>query len=129
MGPAGTGKSALATQFACAAAGRGEVASLFLFEERIGTLLRRAQRLGMPLQQALASGRARVQQIDPAELAPDEFTSLVRDAVEKHGARVIVIDSINGYFTAMPEGRSLTLQMHELLGYLAERGVASILTM
>lgn len=129
IGPAGTGKSALATQFACAAAMRGEVASLFLFEERIGTLRRRAQHLGMPLEQAIAAGKARVHQIDPAELAPDEFTNLVRVAVEEHQSRVVVVDSINGYFTAMPESRYLTLQMHELLGYLAERGVASILTM
>ncbi len=129
MGPAGTGKSALATQFACAASHRGEVASMFLFEERIGTLLRRAQHLGMPLEKLIASGKVRVHQIDPAELAPDEFTDLVRQAVTKHASRVVVIDSINGYFTAMPEARYLTLQMHELLAFLAERGVASILTM
>jgi len=129
LGPAGTGKSAMATQFACAAAERGEAASMFLFEERIGTLRRRAQHLGMPLEKVLANGTVRVHQVDPAELAPDAFTHLVREAVEKHAARVIVIDSINGYFTAMPEGRYLALQMHELLGYLAERGVASILTM
>jgi circadian clock protein KaiC len=129
IGPAGTGKSVLATQFACAAAARGETASLFLFEERVGTLRRRAEQLGMPLEEGLASGRVRVQQIDPAETAPDEFTSLVRRSVEQHGARVVVIDSLNGYFTAMPEERSLTLQMHELLGFMAELGVASILTM
>ena len=129
VGPAGTGKSALATQLACAAAQRGEVASLFLFEERIGTLRRRAQHLGMPLEEAIRSGKVRVHQVDPAELAPDEFTNLVRVAVDEHGSRVIIIDSINGYFNAMPEARYLTLQMHELLGYLAERGVASVLTM
>ncbi len=129
MGPAGTGKSALATQLACAAAQRGEIASMFLFEERIGTLVRRAQHLGMPLETAIADGRVHVHQIDPAELAPDEFSDLVRQAVEKHGSRVIVIDSINGYFTAMPDARYLILQMHELLAFLAERGIASILTM
>jgi circadian clock protein KaiC len=129
VGPAGTGKSAIATQFACAAAGRGEVASVFLFEERIGTLRRHAQNLGMALDRHIAEGKVRVQQVDPAELAPDEFTSLVRDAVVRNGARVVVIDSLNGYFTAMPEAQFLTLQMHELLGYLAERGVATILTM
>jgi circadian clock protein KaiC len=128
-GPAGTGKSALATQFACTAAERGEVASLFLFEERIGTLRRRAQHLGMPLDRMMASGKVRVHQIDPAERAPDEFTAMVRDAVDRHGARVIVVDSINGYYAAMPEARFLSLQMHEMLGYLAERGVASIVTM
>ncbi len=129
VGPAGTGKSAIATQFACAAAAREESTSIFLFEERIGTLRRRAQHLGMPLDALLQQGKVRLHQVDPAELAPDEFTHLVRAAVETHGARLVIIDSINGYFNAMPGARHLTLQMHELLGFLAERGVASILTM
>lgn len=129
MGPAGTGKSAIATQFACAAAARGECATLFIFEERIGTLRTRAEQLGMPLDAQMDAGRLRVHQIDPAELAPDEFVHLVRKAVEQDGAKLIVIDSINGYFVAMPEERYLALQMHELLSFLAERGVATILTM
>jgi circadian clock protein KaiC len=128
-GQAGTGKSAIATQFACASAARGERAAMFLFEERLGTLRRRAQHLGMALDAHLEAGGLLLHQIDPAELAPDEFTHLVRHAVEKDGARLVVIDSLNGYFTAMPEARFLTLQMHELLSYLAERGVATILTM
>jgi circadian clock protein KaiC len=129
MGPAGTGKSAVATQFVCAAARRGERAAMFLFEERIGTLRRRTQLLGMDLDAHVESKKICIHQIDPAELAPDEFTHLVREAVEKDGARVIVIDSLNGYLTAMPEGRPLILQMHELLSYLAEQGVATFLTM
>jgi circadian clock protein KaiC len=128
-GPAGTGKSVIATLFACAAAQRGEPAALFLFEERIGTLRRRAHLLGLPLDKFIENGLIRTHQIDPAELAPDEFTRLVRDAVERDHARIIVIDSINGYFTAMPEARFLSLHMHELLSYLAERGVATVLTM
>jgi circadian clock protein KaiC len=129
VGPAGAGKSALATQFACAAASRGEVATLFLFEERIGTLRRRAQQLGMALDALMSAGRVRIHQIDPAELAPDEFTHLVRKAVDAGKSSLVVIDSINGYFTAMPEARFLTLQMHELLSFLSERGVATIMTM
>jgi circadian clock protein KaiC len=129
LGPAGTGKSAIATQFACAAADRNEVVSMFLFEERVGTLRRRAKQLGMPLDAHMEKGSIRVHQIDPAELAPDEFVQLVRDAVEKQGSRLIVIDSINGLYTAMPEARSLTLQLHEMLSYLSELGVATILTM
>jgi circadian clock protein KaiC len=128
IGPAGVGKSAIATQFACAAASRGEAATIFLFEERIGTLRRRAQHLGIALDTHMETGKVRVHQIDPAELAPDEFTHLVRRGVEHDDARVVVIDSLNGYYTAMPEARSLTLQMHEMLSYLSERGVASILT-
>jgi circadian clock protein KaiC len=129
MGPAGTGKSALAAQFAAAAAARGEVAALFMFEERYATLLTRSRMLGTPLDEHVAAERILLTQVDPAELAPDQFTHLVRDAVEQRGAKLVVIDSINGYYNAMPNGRFLTLQMHELLGYLSERGVASILTM
>jgi circadian clock protein KaiC len=129
MGAAGAGKSALALQFACAAAGRGEAAALFLFEERIGTLRLRASNLCMPLEGHVARGRIALKQVDPAELAPDEFTYLVRQAVERDGARYVVIDSINGYFNAMPEARFLTLQMHELLSFLAERGVATVMTL
>lgn len=129
IGPAGAGKSALATQFALAAAKRGEAATLFLFEERIGTWQRRGEQLGMLLQEQMDAGRLHVHQVDPAEVAPDEFSHLVRDAVERHHSTVVVIDSINGYFNAMPEARFLSLQMHELLAYLSERGVASVLTM
>lgn len=128
MGPAGAGKSAIATQFACAAAERGEQAAMFLFEERIGTLRARAANLGIPLEKHLASRRVTLKQADPAELAPDEFTSLVRHAVERDKARVVVIDSLNGFFNSLPEARHLSLLMHELLGFLSERGVASILT-
>lgn len=129
IGPAGTGKSALAAQFAMAAALRGERSVLFLFEERLSTWLKRSEAMGAPAARLIEEGLVRVQQIDPAELAPDEFTHLVRLAVERDGAKVIVIDSITGYFNAMPEARFLSLQMHELLSYLAERGVATLMTM
>lgn len=125
MGPAGTGKSLIATQIVCAAAQRGENATMFLFEERLGTLRARSKALGLDID----NPKIHIQQVDPAELAPDQFSHLVRAAVEEQGARVVVIDSINGYFTAMPEAHHLTLQMHELLSFLAERGVAGILTL
>lgn len=129
IGPAGAGKSAIAAQFAAAAAQRGEPAAVFLFEERLGTWRLRSQQLGMPIDALVQSGHLRVHQIDPAELAPDEFAHRVRDAAERDGARVVVIDSITSYFTAMPEARFLSQQMHELLSYLGERGVASVMTM
>lgn len=129
IGPAGAGKSIIATQFAAASAKRGEPACIFLFEERIGTWRTRAMNLGVPVDELMQNGLLRIQQVDPAELAPDEFTHLVRAAVENGGARLVAIDSVTGYYTAMPEARSLTLQIHELLAYLSERDVASMLTM
>jgi circadian clock protein KaiC len=129
MGPAGAGKSTLAVQYVTAAAARGERAAMFVFDESIGTLTSRAEALSMPLAQGVESGQIFIQQIDPAELAPGEFGIHVRRAVEENDVKVIVIDSLNGYLNAMPEERFLTLHLHELLCYLGERGVATILVM
>lgn len=127
MGPAGSGKSALAMHFALSAARRGETASVYAFDEGLHTLTLRSAALGIDIKGPMASGKLRVSQIDPAEMAPGEFIAQVRADVEKNGARVVVIDSINGYMTAMPEEQFLLTQLHELLTYLRQRGVLAIL--
>lgn len=127
MGPAGSGKSTLALQYAVAAAGRGEHAVAFTFDEGIATLTARIRSLGMPVDDLVASGTLRLQQIDPAEMSPGEFGFLVRGAVERDRAHVIVIDSLNGYVNAMPEERFLTVQLHELLSYLGQQGVTTFM--
>jgi circadian clock protein KaiC len=129
IGAAGVGKSSVALSYAIAAAERGEHAAFFAFDEGQGTLEARARTLGLPLQPALESGLIRFQQIDPAELSPGEFAVIVRRCVEADKARIVVIDSLNGYLNAMPDGRFLILQMHELLSYLAQQGVLTILVL
>ena len=127
MGAPGTGKSSLAAQFVHAALERGQPAAMFVFDESAHTLLHRSRSLGIDLYPHAESGRLHVQAVDPAELAPGEFTDAIRAAVENEGARVVVIDSLNGYLNAMPEERFLIIQLHELLSYLAQRGVATII--
>jgi circadian clock protein KaiC len=127
VGPPGTGKSTLAAQFAAAAASRGQRAALFVFDESRNTLLTRATGLGIDLAAQIDAGRITVQQIDPAELSPGEFSHCIRKAVEKDQATIVVIDSLNGYLAAMPEERFSVIQLHELLSYLGERGVATIM--
>ena len=129
IGGAGVGKSSVAITFAVAAAERGENASIFAFDEGLNTLYARAAGLGIPLQAHVDAGRINIQQIDPAEMSPGEFTYVVRGAVERKKARVIVIDSLNGYLNAMPDERFLVLQMHELLSYLNQLGVVTIVVM
>ncbi|WP_241127970.1 ATPase domain-containing protein [Novosphingobium terrae] len=129
IGAAGVGKSSLALTYAIAAAERGENAAIFAFDEGRGTLEARAQTIGLPLQPAIESGRLTFQQIDPAELSPGEFAATVRHSVEVNKARVVVIDSLNGYLNAMPDERFLVLQMHELLSYLGQQGVLTILVL
>ncbi|MYM66224.1 AAA family ATPase [Pseudoduganella sp. FT55W] len=125
-GPSGTGKSSLAAQFVHAATLRGEACAMFLFEEARNNMLSRCHSLGLNLSDAIDNGLLTVQQIDPAELAPGEFSSAVLKAVE-HGARVVVIDSLNGYLNAVPDERFLIVHLHELLTYLGQRGVVSII--
>jgi circadian clock protein KaiC len=129
MGPAGTGKSCIAMQCACAAAERGERVSMFLLEERLGTFRARAASLGMQIARYIDEGLIRLQQIDPAEIPPDQFTHLVREGIEKDDAKLLVVDSISGYFMAMPDQHALSLQLHELLSYTGDQGVAAILTL
>jgi circadian clock protein KaiC len=129
LGSAGVGKSSVALTYAIAAADRGEHAVYFAFDEGRGTLEARAQTLGLPLKDKLDSGLIRYQQIDPAEMSPGEFADNVIRSVEKDGARIVIIDSLNGYLNAMPDGRFLILQMHELLSYLAQQGVLTILVL
>jgi circadian clock protein KaiC len=126
-GPAGTGKSTLAMSLVDAAAARGDRAAIFAFEEGLRMVLRRTKSLGMPFDDYMARGLVTHRSFVPAELSPGDFTSRVRQAVESDGARVVVIDSLNGYLNSMPEERFLAPQMHELLGYLNSRGVVSIL--
>ncbi|WP_068681064.1 MULTISPECIES: ATPase domain-containing protein [unclassified Variovorax] len=127
VGAPGTGKSSVAVQFAVTAAKRGECAALFIFDESINTLRSRCEGLGMDLGPFLESGHIRVRQVDPAELSPGEFVHEIRDAVEQHKATVVVIDSLNGYLNAMPDERFLIVQLHELLTYLGQHGVATML--
>jgi circadian clock protein KaiC len=134
LGPAGTGKSTVATQFATAAAARGERAALFVFDENIGTFRSRSRKLGMTVDKALNAGLITVQQIDPAEMSSGEFVALVRRTVEGvdgfgKAAKVLIIDSLNGYLNAMPEEKFLTAQLHELLAYLGQKGIVTILTL
>jgi circadian clock protein KaiC len=133
LGPAGTGKSSVATQFATATVARGERVAMFVFDETAGTLRSRSRKLGMPLDSAIDKGLLSVQRIDPAELSSGEFAATVRRAAEGADtlgipASMIVVDSLNGYLNAMPEERFLTAQLHELLSYLGQLGVVTILT-
>ncbi|HEX8464727.1 MAG TPA: ATPase domain-containing protein [Abditibacterium sp.] len=127
LGAAGSGKSTLSSQYLIAALRRGEKAALFTFEEGINLVLSRAQVMGHDLAASYARGDVMLQKVDPAELSPGEFSHLVRQAVEKQGARVVIIDSLNGYLYAMPQERHLILHLHELLTYLNQQGVVTIL--
>jgi circadian clock protein KaiC len=124
MGPAGTGKSTLAAQYIYEA---GASASMYLFDERRAMLLARCKGLGMDMQPRLATGELVIEQVEPGDVSPGEFAHRVRKRVEQDGCRIVVIDSLNGYVHAIPTVESPLVRMHELIAYLNEKGVATIL--
>jgi circadian clock protein KaiC len=128
MGPAGCGKSSIATRYALSSAEAGNKAAVFTFDETLSTLLQRSAGLGMDLRGAVKSGNIRLNQVDPAELGAGEFVHRIRRAVDE-GVRLIVIDSLNGFFYAMMGEEAIMLQIHEMLAYLNQMGVTTILTM
>lgn len=128
-GPPGTGKSTLALKYAIAAARRGEKVSIFTFDESLNVMKERARGLELGLDAMVENGTIHIRQIDPAELSPGELAYRVMTAVEEQNIRMVYFDSLNGYLHAMGDERSLNLQLHELLTYLNQQGVVTILVL
>jgi circadian clock protein KaiC len=128
MGPAGSGKSTLALQYVATFAEQGHKALVYTFDETRALMLSRARALGLGLEGHIKEGRVVAQQVAPAELSPGEFAGRVQRGVEA-GARLVVIDSLNGYMNAMPGERYLSNQLHELSAYLNQQGVLTILVL
>ena len=129
IGPAGCGKTTLALRWLCTAAEKGESSAVFIFEETVNTMLGRAGGLGMNLTPYTKSGRIRISHLDPAEVSPGEFSDMVRRSVENENIRVVLVDSLNGFLQAMPGEQHLSLHLHELLTYLNNRGVVTLMVL
>ena len=127
MGPAGSGKSTIASMYASHAAANGCRVLYFAFDEVASILVNRAREMGLAFDQSIANGMLRIRQVDPAEIAPGELANEILRAVNDDQVRMVVLDSLNGYVNAMPQEDFLHLHLHELLGYLNGRGVATIM--
>ena len=128
IGPPGSGKSTIALQYAAAASARGDHAATFVFDETKAALLARSLGIGIRINEGIGAGEIDIRVIDPVAISPGEFAQLVRYTVERDDARVVIFDSLNGYLNAMPQNNYLTAQLHELLSYLNNQGVATFFT-
>ncbi len=128
LGPSGCGKTTLCSHYLLTALKRGEQVGCYLFEESRETFLRRSAGFGMDFEPYFRSGKLELVEIDIAELSPGEFSARVRRVVEQNDAHFVVIDSLNGYLNGMPSERFLLIHMHELLAYLGQKGVVTLLT-
>jgi circadian clock protein KaiC len=128
LGPSGVGKSTLGAQYLSAAAARGLHCAAFLFDEQRRTFLNRGDALGMSLSKCVEKNMLTVAKIEPGSMSPGEFSHSVRKAVEDDNVRAVLIDSLTGYLTAVPEAEAAIVRLHELTSYLASCGVATFLT-
>jgi circadian clock protein KaiC len=126
-GPPGSGKSNIALTYATKAARDGEKVAIYTFDESLPVLFARAAGLNFGLDELTDKGMVIVKQIDPAELSPGELTTHIRRAVEEEGVKVVYIDSLNGYLHSMGEERYVNLQLHELVTYLNQQGVVTMI--
>ena len=84
--------------------------------------------MNLDITNAMETGRVIIRQIDPGELSPGEFAHDIRQAVLENETRLVIVDSLNGYLNAMPDEKFLAVQLHELLMFLGQQGVITILT-
>jgi circadian clock protein KaiC len=128
LGPAGCGKSTIALRYAISSIEKGGNAAFFAFDETLTTLVIRGKGLGMDLPKHLESGKLTLRQVNAAELSPGQFVSQVRRLIETRDVKLLVIDSLNGFLSAMPGEKFLAMQLHELLGYLGQKGITTLMT-
>ena len=128
IGPAGVGKTILASKYASIMSRNGARSAIYLFDERRSTFMKRSRGLGLDIQPLVDSGQIVVRQLDPGQLSAGEMAAEISRQVEQENVRLLLIDSLNGYMNAMHEDRSVVLQLHELLSYLSQKDVLSIIT-
>jgi circadian clock protein KaiC len=119
----------VAVRYAVSLAERGGCSALFAFDETLATLATRARGLGLDIKQHVESGRLLLRQVDAAELSPGQFIHEIRELIEKQEVKLVIIDSLNGFLNAMPGEKFLAMQLHELLGYLSQKGITTVMTL
>ncbi|WP_370034656.1 ATPase domain-containing protein [Qipengyuania mesophila] len=128
-GQSGTGKSTLATVFASAAAKQGMKAGLFLLEERPEVYRDRSEGVGIDVVEPEREGTLFLEHFDPSEVSVGHFSQTILNLVEEEDLDVVVIDSLSGFVSVLPERHNLIPQIQSLLQQLARQNLVVILTM
>jgi circadian clock protein KaiC len=129
-GPSGTGKSALATQFIAEGLRRGEPGIMAIFEERPQGYAARARTFGLNLTTPQDQGKLEILYLRPLDLSVDETMQEILDAVERVGAKRLVIDSLVGFEMALAPGFRMDFResLYRMIGALTGAGVTVLST-
>ncbi len=129
-GPTGAGKSMLALQFATAGLEAGDHSVIAVFEERPATYVATAGRLGIDLEKLIAEGKMEVQYLRLADVSAEETLQRMRDAVQRIGAKRVVIDSLTGFESVLASSFRLDFRdsYYRLLQDLSRLGISTLST-
>ncbi|HEU6451728.1 MAG TPA: ATPase domain-containing protein [Gemmatimonadaceae bacterium] len=129
-GPTGAGKSMLALQFAAAGLEVGDRSVIAVFEERPATYVATAARLGIDLEKLIAEGEIEVQYLRIADVSAEETLHGIRNAVERIGAKRVVIDSLTGFESVLAPSFRLDFRdsYYRLLQDLSRLGISTLST-
>ena len=125
-GPSGVGKTTIGLQFMKEAASRGERSAVYTFEEEVASIVKRCSSINISAQTMIDQGALIVAKIEPLQYTPDEFANIVRQEVEEHEVKTVMLDSVSGYSVSMAD-EDLVSQLHALCKYLVNMGVTVLL--
>jgi circadian clock protein KaiC len=129
-GPAGSGKSTVATQFMAAGLANGETGVIAVFEEYPEEYLARANARNSEVGKMLKAGALELIYLRPLDLSVDEALAAILEAVERLKAKRVVIDSLSGFEVALaPTFREdFRESLYRLVGTLTATGVTVFMT-
>jgi circadian clock protein KaiC len=129
-GPAGSGKSALASQFVAAGLAKGEPAVIAVFEEHPNQFLAHSRTMAPRLDTMARDGLLEVIYLRPLGLSVDEALLEIQAAVKRTNAQRLVIDSLSGFELALaPTFREdFRESLYRMVGALTGSGVTVFMT-
>jgi len=129
-GPAGSGKTTFATQFAAEGLRQGEAVIIVVFEEHPEEYLARAKARNQHLERGIAAGKLRIMYLRPLDLSVDETLAEILEAAGSLEATRVIIDSLSGFEVALaPTFREdFRESLYRLVGALTSTGVTLFMT-
>ncbi|HEY0100889.1 MAG TPA: ATPase domain-containing protein [Pyrinomonadaceae bacterium] len=129
-GPAGAGKTTTAIQFINEGVTQGEPGVMALFEETTPKYLDQAKSFGFDLEKMCEQGLLEMVYIRPLDLSVDEMLYAIQEAVDRVGAKRVVMDSISALQAALAPTfeQDFRESLYRLLGAMTGVGITVMMT-